>query len=148
MAFSAASKLSFDKEIERNALLNYAKLTYELSYSPFNQTIKSFNEYIEKYPNSPNIDEAYNYLGKFYMSTKNYKDAFMYLDKIQDKSRDNKKAYQRVAFFRGIELFNNLEFQKAINFFDKSLIYSSFDAEIKAQTMYWKAEALDRKSVV
>jgi tetratricopeptide (TPR) repeat protein len=38
-AFEQASKFSYNPSIEEDALFNYAKLSYELSYSPFNETI-------------------------------------------------------------------------------------------------------------
>jgi tetratricopeptide (TPR) repeat protein len=46
VAFEAASELDFNERIKEDALFSYAKLTYELSYSPFNETIKAFDRYI------------------------------------------------------------------------------------------------------
>ena len=42
-AFQAASEFDFDAKIQEDALFNYAKITYELSYSPFNETIKALD---------------------------------------------------------------------------------------------------------
>lgn len=143
MAYDAASKLSFDEKIRENALFNYAKLTYELSYSPFNETIKAFDKYIETYPNSEHNSEAYRILSEVYMVTKNYKDAISSIEKIKVKTPAILKAYQRVTFYRGLELFNNLAYQQAIGYFDQSL-GNNQDRAIYAQTLYWKAEALYR----
>ena len=49
-AFSAASEFDFNPQIKEDALFSYAKLSYELSYSPFNETIKAFDKYISLYP--------------------------------------------------------------------------------------------------
>ncbi len=145
MAFSSASKLDFDEVIKEDAMFNYAKLTYELSYWPFNEAVNAFNKYIELYPNSERINEAYNYQVKVFMNTKNYKDALSAIEKIKTKIPDIEQAYQRIAFFRALELFNNLQFQKAIQLLDKSLTYSPLaDKSIKAQSLYWKAEAFYR----
>ena len=141
MAYDAASKLSFDEKIKENALFNYAKLTYELSFSPFNETIKAFDTYIETYPDSEHNAEAYQILSEVYMVTKNYKDAISSIEKIKVKTPAILKAYQRVTFYRGLELFNNLAYQQAIGFFDQSL-ENNQDRTIYAQTLYWKAEAL------
>jgi TolA-binding protein len=140
-AFSTASRLEHDPTIREDALFNYAMLTYELSYSPFNEAIKAFNEYIELFPASPRIDEAYNFLVMAYMNTRNYRMALESLDKI--KSRDNRirTAYQRVAFFRGLELYNNLQFTDAVAMFDRSLQYAASDRLIAARSYYWKGEA-------
>src|SRR5690606_16241257 len=121
MAYDAASKLDFNDKIKEDALFNYAKLTYELSYSPFNETIKAFDKYIELYPNSEKNTEAYTILSEVYMVTKNYKDAVTSIEKIKVKTPAILKAYQRVTFYRGLELFNNLAYNQSISFFDLSL---------------------------
>ncbi|HAZ02609.1 MAG: hypothetical protein A2W95_08830 [Bacteroidetes bacterium GWA2_40_14] len=144
MAFEAASKLSFDGEIQEISLLNYAKLSYELSYSPFNETITAFYDYITKYPNSIHHDEAYSYLVKVYLTSKNYKEALASLEKIKVKSPEMLAAHQRVSFFRGLELFNNLQFSAALASFEISLDGKAFDKQMNSLTQYWKAEALYR----
>ncbi|PIF03198.1 MAG: hypothetical protein CR987_00580, partial [Draconibacterium sp.] len=140
-AFSAAADLDFDEKIKENALFNYAKLTYELSYSPFNETIKAFDKYISLYPNSERNKEAYEILSEVYMVTRNYKDAISSIEKIHPKTEKIKKAYQRVTFLRGIELFNNRKFNSAINMFDTSLTNNQQNANIKAKALFWKAES-------
>jgi tetratricopeptide (TPR) repeat protein len=140
-AFEEASKLSFNIAIEEDALFNYAKLSYELSYSPFNETIKAFDQYITKYPNSERNDAAFDYLVKVYMTTRNYRDAISSIEKIKVKSPSVREAYQRVTYFRGLELFNDGNYRGAIELFSKSLDNSSFNPGYKAQALYWKAEA-------
>lgn len=144
MAFEAASNLNFDVEIKEVSLLNYAKLSYELSYSPFNETINAFYNYITEYPNSIHKDEAYSYLVKVYLTSKNYKAALESLEKIKVKSPEMLAAYQRVAFFRGLELFNNLQFDPALAAFELTLSQQNFDKQIHSLAIYWKAEALYR----
>lgn len=141
MAFAAASRMNFDPVITEDALFNYAKVTYELSYSPFNEAIRTFNDYITRYPGSKRIDEAYNYLVQVYLNTKNYKDALASIQKIRVKDDRVKKAWQRVAYFRALELFNNLDFHAAIDMFDVSLQYGQYDRLLKASAYYWKGEA-------
>jgi TolA-binding protein len=141
LAFEFASKLDFDPEIKREALFNYALLTYELYHSPFNEAIGAFHEFIELYPNSDRIDDAYNFLVMAYLYTSNYKDALNSLEKISEKDRGMKEAYQKVAYYRGLELFNNLHYLQAVETFDKSLQFPGYNRAIVAQTNYWKAEA-------
>ena len=140
VAFEAASEMDFNPEIKEDALFNFAKITYELSYSPFNETIKAFDKYISLYPNSERNDAAYNYLVNVYMGTNNYKDAIESIEKIKVKSAAVKKAYQRVTFYRGLELFNNLSYDSAIKLFNQSLANGD-DAGLKAAALFWKAEA-------
>lgn len=141
MAFSAAAGMGFDEKIAEDALFNYAKLTYELSYSPFNEAIRAFNDYLARYPGSVRADEAYNYLLQVYLSTRNYKDALASIQKIRVKDDRVKKAWQRVAYFRALELYNNLDFQGAISLLDVSLQYGNYDRTLRALAYYWKGEA-------
>ncbi|MBT3209515.1 MAG: tetratricopeptide repeat protein [Bacteroidetes bacterium] len=143
-AFSEASKMDFDKNMAENALFNYAKLTYELSYSPFNETINTFEKFIEKYPESENIDLAYDFLVKVYTTSKNYKAALNSIEKISNKNQKIKEAYQRISYYRALELFTNLKYLAAINHFNKSLEYKKFNKQIKALSYFWKAEAFYR----
>ncbi|MFC2121998.1 tetratricopeptide repeat protein, partial [Bacteroidota bacterium] len=143
-AFSTSMKLDFDQDIKEESLFSFAKLTYDLAYSPFNETIRAFDNFIKLFPNSKHINDAYDYLVKVYIHAKNYKDALSSLDKIEDKSTELKAAYQRIAYFRALELFNNLQYDQALIYLDKSLVYYWYDKSIKAQSYYWKAEAYFR----
>ncbi len=103
--------------------------------------INAFQDYIERFPSSKRIDEAYNYLISTYMQVKNYKAALASLDKIPNKSSKLEEAYQRVAFFRGLELFKNMELESAIAMFEKSLKYERYNRQLRARAVYWKGEA-------
>ncbi len=144
VAFEAASEFDFNERIKEDALFSYAKLTYELSYSPFNETIKAFDRYISLYPNSQRNTEAYRYLTEVFMVTRNYSDAINSIEKIEVKSPEILRAYQRVTFYRGLELFNNLAYNQAIDHFNLSLQNGSHSRELNARALFWKAEALYR----
>jgi len=143
-AFGEASKLNFDKVIMEESLFNYAKLTYETSNSPFGEAIASFQEYIDQFPGSERIQEAYDYLVGTYTQLKNYRAALTSLDKIRNKDARLEAAYQRVAFFRGLELFRNLQFQQAVEMFDKSLAYERYNRTLRARAVYWRGESFYR----
>lgn len=143
-AFSMASKMDFDKDIQEDALFNFAKLTFELNYNPFNEAITAFNRYIEKYPSSQRVDDAYEYLMIAYTNTKNYKAALESLQKIKKQDVKTKSAIQRLAYYRGLEQFQNLNFKDAITSFDLSLDNSSYNRSLAALTLYWKGESFYR----
>ncbi len=75
------------------------------------------------------------------MRLKNYQAALNSLDKITVKDDKLKEAYQRVAYYRAIELFRNKKYADASAMFDKSLKYKEMDAEVRAQSLYWKGES-------
>jgi len=75
------------------------------------------------------------------MQVKNYKAALSSLDKIPNKDQRLEEAYQKVTFFRGLELFKNMEIEASVDMFDKSLKYEQYNRSIRARAMYWRGEA-------
>jgi tetratricopeptide (TPR) repeat protein len=139
-AFKEAADLDFNLPIKEDALFNYAKLAFELSYNPFHEAITAFEGYLEKYPNSPRRDEAYEFLLNVYMKTRNYEAALKSLDKIANKDARTKEAYQVVAYNRGVELFQTGSYSESDKFFDKVATYP-INPEITAEAIFWKAES-------
>ena len=142
-AFESAYKPSFYPEIKEDALFNYAKLSYELSLNPYNKAITSLQEYISKYPNSEKIDEARTYLINLFFTTKNYKAALASIEKLNNRDDKMNEAFQKIAYYWGVELFNNKKIKDAIGMFNKSNT-QPIDNSIKAQCYYWKAEGYYR----
>lgn len=137
-AFQSASKLNFDKKIKEDALFNYAKLSMELSNQP--QAIFAFQDYLRQYPNTVHYDEINELLAQAFLTTKNYKDALEALEKIKNKSQRVKIAYQKVSYYRGVELFNNGDLKGSISLFTQSL-ENLYDRELEPLALYWRAEA-------
>jgi tetratricopeptide (TPR) repeat protein len=144
IAFSQAAKMEFDPKIQQDALFNFAKVTFELSFNPFNEAIRAFEQYIRMYPAADNTDEAYNYLVMAYLSTRNYSMAMASLEKIKMRDEKIDRATQKVAFYRGLELYKNLRFDEAVDALEVSLEYASYDPVIAARTYFWLGEAAFR----
>ena len=136
-AFKNASEMDFSAEIQEDAYFNYAKLSYQIgnSYKSTPQVILSF---IEKYPNNTNNEELKKLLIDSYITSKNYKEALDLLE--NNKNFADKTAYQKVAFYRGIELYNESNYNEAIVFFDKSLKDPQVQ-DFTVRATYWKAES-------
>ncbi len=139
-AFMQAHQIGILEDIARESLFNYALLSFELSYDPHNEAIRSFQTYIDKYPGSPRTQEAYAHLVDLYMTTRNYKDALASLEQISLDTPRLREAYQRVSFYRGVELFNNNDFRAAIGHFQKTQSFRE-NREMLAASIYWMGEA-------
>lgn len=138
-AFQSAAKLEYNKNIREESQFQYAKLSYELNFQPV--AINAFREFNKEHSGSPHADEANELLARLYLTTRNYKDALAALENIKNKNSRTLEAYQKVAYYRGVEYFNDGDRDKAINMFEKAII-TDIDPVIRAQAMYWKAEAL------
>jgi TolA-binding protein len=138
-AFFAASKLDFDKQLQEDALYEYAKLSYELDFNT--QALEATKLYLKNYPRSVRNDEVKTLLGEELLNSHNYKEAVDILEPIKNKTSSAQEAYQKVAYYRGLEFYNERAFENAIGIFLRSLKYTS-DAKIEALTTYWMAEAM------
>ncbi len=135
-AFKNASEMEFDAAIQEDASLNYAKLSYEIGNS-YQSTPAVLTGFIKKYPNNANKSEIERLLIDSYISSKNYKEALVLLEK--NKAPENKLAYQKVTFYRGLELYTDRKYQEAAAMFEKSLDQQK-DAKFSARATFWKGE--------
>lgn len=135
-AFKNASEMQYDLKIQEDANLNYAKLSYEIgnSYQSVPDVLSAF---LEKYPNSPSKQEVETLLINSFITSKNYKGALDLLEK--NKSFSNKQAYQKVTFYRGLELYTDGNYKEALPMFKKS-IAEPRDAKFTARATFWKGE--------
>ena len=145
LAFGNAWRMSFLKEIQEDALFNYSKLTYELSFAAFNETIKNFETYLEMFPESGRRNEIYDYLVKVYLTGRNYKEAIASLKRIKESNRVLDNARQRTTFYYGIELFTNLEFAEAEKILKQCVETKGNDLKMRAMAIYWLAESYNRQ---
>ncbi len=138
-AFYAAYQMDFDKTIQEDAMFNFAKISFELSNDPYNRAITAIDTYITNYPNSPRKNEAYGYLVNLFLSSKNYKGALTAIESIPNRSDDLNRAYQRIAFNRATELYQESRFADAFDLFKKSSKYP-MDKKMNLQAKYWAAD--------
>ena len=136
-AFRNASQMNFDLKIQEDAWLNYAKISYEIG-NPYQSAPQVLAGYLEKYPNTGYKEEIETLLIDSYITSKNYKEALKLLE--NKNSFENKMAYQKVAFYRGLELYNEGNYQKAESLFDASLSEPR-DPIFTSRATFWKAEA-------
>ncbi len=143
-AFNDAYKMNYNQELKENALFNFAKISYETCSDPFDVAIKALSQYLNAYPNSSHRDEVYKYLVNIYSTTRNYEAALKSLAEIKNWDSHLQAVYQRLCYYRGVDLYNNHQYEPAIDYFEKSLTYN-YDAKLHLLAYYWKAEAFYRE---
>ena len=135
-AFKNASEMDFDKKIQEDAALNYAKLSYEIGNN-YKSIPEVLTEFIEKYPESREREEIEELLVDSYVTSKNYEKALNLLESSNDY--DDKVVYQKVAYYRGTELYIDGNYSGALVLFNKSLAERN-NQTFTAKATYWKAE--------
>jgi TolA-binding protein len=138
-SFYSAYTLNFDKKITEDALYSFAKLSYELDFSPFNETVRAFSKYIKEYPTSPRKDEAYKYLINVYSTTKNYDRAIKSMESLDSQDPILKGTYEKLVFFRAVEYFNNNDLNNAETQFKKAMGINA-DKLYTSLSSYWLGE--------
>lgn len=135
-AFKNAYEMDFNKELQEDAGLNYAKLSYEIgnSYETVPEVLRSF---IEKYPRNTGVSDVEKLLIDSYISSKNYKEALAYLEK--NKTSENKVVYQKVLFYHGLDMVNSDNYVEANTLFNKA-VHEAKDSYFTSRAIFWKAE--------
>ena len=145
VAFEYASKLSFDPEIKESSLFYYACLSYELAFNPYSDAIKSFRQYIKLYPNSPRVDECYSYLVNLFVTGQNYNEALRSLESMKVIKADMKPVYQKVSYYKAVDLFNDNQLDSALHYFEKSLRFPEIRL-YNATAYYWIGQIYYKKA--
>ena len=111
MAFQAASLMNYNKQLQEEALYNYALATYE-SAAPFGEMVGAFDRFIQDYPNSKHLDEIYSCLASVYMNEKNYSAAIESIDKMKTSNPKMLQAKENALFQLGVSCFLKKDYKK------------------------------------
>ena len=136
-AFKSASKMDFNKSIQEDAALNYAKLSYEEG-NPFQPVSEVLQNYLKAYPTSKAYKEINELLVSSFIHQQDYEGALKFLS--EKKSEENGALSQEVSLYRGIQLFNEDAYKKALPYFAEGK--KSENTEVKYRSQYWEAETL------
>ncbi len=136
-AFKNAMEMDFDNTIQKDAFLNYAKLSYDIGNS-YESVPVVLNRFIETYPNSEESSNIKGLLIDSYLTSKNYKEAIAFLEKSKDYN--DKIIWQKANYLYAIEFFEAFDYKNAIKYFDESLS-KALDNSIICKATYWKAES-------
>ncbi|MDC1460242.1 tetratricopeptide repeat protein, partial [Flavobacteriaceae bacterium] len=136
-AFKSASAFKFDAVIAEDALLNYARLSYEIG-NAYENTSLLLTEFLDQYPKNKAVVEIEQLLIDSYVNSRNYAAALKILKK-KSGSQFN-AALQKVNYLKAIALFQSGLFEESITYFDQAL-KNKVDRTIEANCLYWSALA-------
>ena len=130
-AFGAASRMNYDPEIREIALINFAKLSYELK---FDQDALAALQKIQ--PNSLYYTEAQVLMSDIFVNTKNYDQAIKTLEAMPSKTPQLKEAYEKVLYLRGLQHYRDSRYTAAKELLTKA-VANSVSSRYKALALYW-----------
>lgn len=135
--FDFASNLDFNPSIKRQAHFNYAKLSYDLGYQQ--EAIQELKAFTDQYPKSKETEEAQSLLGDILLTTENYQNALTIIEAVPEKTGEIMAAYQKIAYQRGLELYEDQNYKEARDIFIKSLKHN-YDNRFEALAYLWLGE--------
>lgn len=136
-AFRNASSMDFNEDIRKDAMYNYALLSYEVG-NPYEPVQDVLSRWLNRYPSEPRSSKLKSLLVDSYITARNFAAAL-------DLARSNRSViddgtYQKVLYFRGVELYLADNFKAAGPLFQSALELNA-DPRITALSVYWKAES-------
>ncbi|MBJ04299.1 MAG: hypothetical protein CMP65_00150 [Flavobacteriales bacterium] len=138
-AFRSASLIESDSLIQHDAFYQFVRLCYEHDHPLYNP-IHYLNEFLDLYPDSKYKDEIYTCLANIHLITHNYDHAISVLEKSGFNDKSVKEQYQKICFYRAVQLFNDGFYKDAIIYFDKSIDVGNV-SDLINKCFYWKGEA-------
>jgi tetratricopeptide (TPR) repeat protein len=130
-AFGQAGSMNFDQSVKESALINYAKLSYELKYD------HDALDALQRIPvNSPYYEDAQALMSEVFLNTRDYDRAVVTLESVKNRTPRLNETYQKVAYFRGLQLYQNGQKDEARRYFNKSLEFP-IDKRITALCSFW-----------
>lgn len=134
-AFQRASQMKYNAATQEDALINYAKLSYELGFDT--DAIGALQKIALT---SSYYNESQNLLSNIFLNTRDYNKALEILRNMPNKNAKLKETYQKVAYYRAVQLYNDKKFDDAIKLCDESLEINAH-YETTALSHFWRAEA-------
>ncbi|MGK0364527.1 MAG: tetratricopeptide (TPR) repeat protein [Saprospiraceae bacterium] len=130
-AFAQASRMNFARELQQDATISYAKLSYELRFD--SEAITA----LQSIPSdSPYYNEAQGLMGDIFLNTRDYARALQIIEAMPSKTAQLREAYQKVAYLRGLQLYRDGKVGEAKSLFRKA-IDNPVDAKTTALSNYW-----------
>lgn len=142
-AFFEAQRSDFNRKVQENAMLNYAKLAIELGFPKV--AINYLQKFTSQFPQSPDKREAQKLLATLFLSSDDYRTAIGVLESIGDMDENARETYQKVTLLQGQKYFRDRDYEAALQLFNKSLKVGG-DRRFTGEAAFWKAEILQSRS--
>lgn len=144
MAFEAASRNDYDKQVKEVATYNYAMLVHESSVSAFGESVTILENFLNEFPESRYADKVNDCLIDVYLTTKNYDAALRSINKISHPGDKILEAKQKIYYHLGTVAYVNNNFGEAVDYFTKALNTGDYAVKEKADSRYWRADSYYR----
>lgn len=136
IAFQQAAGMNFDTKVQEEALYNYALTLHEGATMGFGESVRVFEDFLNRFPQSKYASDVSNHLAEVYFTTRNYPAALASINKIKNPNAEIINAKQQVLYNLGVQRFSDGDFAAARDFMAQSI-----QTRPNAESYFWKGEA-------
>ena len=143
LSYQAAANIGITPDITEEAAYNYTLCTYQSS-SALGESVRAFNEFLRRFPDSKYEGRIYRLLSDALMQTKNYAAAIQTLDSIDRPTPQMKETKQYLRYQIGADQFLQGKMQQSIEWLTQVIAHSDESSNYTTEAYYLRAEALYR----
>ena len=142
--FERAASLPGKDEVREQALYNYAMIIHETSYSPFAESVTSFERFLNEFPNSQYAEKVSSYLVDVYMGTTSYDAALASIDKIKSPGASILKAKMQLLYNKAIDHMAAGLYDDVPDMLTSVISLDRYDHSTAVEATFWRGEAFYR----
>ena len=140
MAFEKAYKMDYDREVQETAFYNYALAQSQGGRTPFSNSVKLFEDFLNKFPESKYAGKVEDFLIDSYLASNDYDNALIGISSIKSPSRKMLNAKQNILYRLGMREMNDGNTEDAKSYFTRAAEISTYDNSVAAEVQLWLGE--------
>lgn len=141
LAFEKAAAYETDPAVARTALYNYITALTKGGSVPFSSSSKMLENFVERWPGSPQAEAVEEYLATSYFNDRNYKAAIDRIDKIHNPSNALLQLKQKALYEQGVREAANGNVKGSATWFEKASSMGKVDSNLATQALLWLGDA-------
>ena len=146
MAFERAASLPGKADVREQALYNYAMIIHETAYSPFAESVTSFERFLNEFPASRYAEKVSSYLVDVYMSTTSYDAALASIDKIKSPGASILAAKMQLLYNKAMDQMAAGIYDNVPDLLTSVIALDKYDHNTAVEATFWRGEAYYRLS--
>ncbi len=144
LAFEKAYKMPYDKSVQETAFYNYAIAQSRGGSVPFSNSVKIFEDFLNRFPDSKYASDVEDYIINSYLASKDYDNALSSISALENPSDKMLAAKQNVLYRLGVRELSAGNTGDALDYFTRSSQLRKYDSKIANENALWLAEAAYR----
>ena len=144
MSFERAASLPGKEDVREQALYNYAMVIHETSYSPFAESVKSFERFLNEFPISKYTENVNSYLVDAYLSTPSYDAALASIEKIKNPGASILAAKMQLLYNKAMDHIAAGLYDEVPELLTSVIALDKYDHNTAVEATFWRGEAYYR----